>query len=217
MFTGIKNILFDLDGTLTDPYEGITNSVIHSLKYYPEIAVPEREALKPFIGPPLADSYCQYFGMSKAQALEAVEHYREYYRERGIFENRLYDGIETLLSALKADGKRLYLATSKPEIFARQILEHFGIDRYFNGVYGSTLDGSVVKKADIITRVLENENCKMAETLMVGDTLYDVLGAEKCGINALGVTYGYGEAELLKKSGAAAVAETVDELYRMLI
>ncbi len=215
-YNSYKNIFFDLDGTLTDPYEGITNSIIYSLRYYPEIQIPKREMLKSFIGPPLFDSYRRYFGFSEKESAEAVGHYREYYRDRGIFENRLYGGIGGLLSGLKVSGKRVFLATSKPEIFAGQILEHFKIKNYFDGIYGSALDGSLAEKADILSVALLREGCRRDETLMIGDTLYDIEGAERCGIRAIGVTYGYGDSEKLRDSGAEIV-DTVEELYGLLI
>ncbi len=216
-FYEFRNILFDLDGTVTDPYEGITASILYSLEYFPEIRTPGKEELKTFIGPPLSDSYRRYFGMSEQEAGEAVERYREYYREKGIFENRLYDGMKELLSAIKNSGKSIYLATSKPEIFARRILEYFDIYGYFDGVYGSSLDGKTVKKEDIIALLIERQGCDPRDTLMVGDTVYDIIGAARCSIKAVGVTYGYGDEEVLRKAGAAATVKTVEELRELLI
>ena len=217
MLRRYKNILFDLDGTLTDPAEGILNSIRHSLTYYPEITVPDLETLQKFIGPPLWESYVKYCGMDKVTAEEAVEHYREYFRPTGIFENKLYDGIKALLKDLKEAGARVYLATSKPDIFARQILAHFEITEYFDSVRGSELDGSLIKKSDIIRLVMtENDDVTSENTVMIGDTAFDISGARENGIPTVGVTYGYGSASELAGAGAFMMVKTVDELSAIL-
>lgn len=212
-----QNIFFDLDGTLTDPYIGITNSILFSLEYYPELAKPEREALKPFIGPPLYASYMDFFGMDKKTAHEAVEHYREYYRPKGVLECSLYDGITELLKNLKASGKKVYLATSKPEGFAIQILEHFEIKQYFDGIYGSTLDGSRVKKEDVLAYALTESGADASLSVMVGDTDFDVTGALQNKIPCIGVSYGYGEMDALSKAGAISVVSSANELQAILL
>ena len=212
-----KNILFDLDGTVTDPYMGITSSILHSLKYYPDIPVPERESLKPFIGPPLYASYMKYFGMDEKTAHEAVEHYREYYSVRGKFENELYGGIEELLKALKQAGAKVALATSKPKIFAKQILEHFGISEYFDYVAGSTLDGSLIEKDDIIARLHEIAGFRESDTVMVGDTVFDIVGARKNYMDSVAVTYGYGENADLAAAEPTYICDSVRELGRILL
>ena len=212
-----KNVLFDLDGTLTDPAEGILNSIRHSLTYYPEITVPETSVLEKFIGPPLWESYVKYCGMDKTTAEEAVEHYREYFRPTGIFENKLYEGIPELLAALKDKGVNIRLATSKPQVFAEQILEHFGIARYFTSVQGSKLDGSVINKEDIIRLIMtENEVITASDTVMVGDTAFDIIGAKKNGIPAIGVAYGYGTKADLAAAKANAITKSVEELTVLL-
>lgn len=212
-----KNIFFDLDGTVTDPYIGITNSILFSLEYYPELAKPEREALKPFIGPPLYASYMEFFGMDEKTAHEAVEHYREYYRPKGVLECSLYDGMTELLKNLKASNKKIYLATSKPEGFAIQILEHFEIKQYFDGIYGSTLDGSRVKKEDVLAYALAESGAEPNLSVMVGDTVFDVTGALQNKIPCIGVSYGYGERDAIKESGAISVADSVSELQTLLL
>ena len=212
-----QNILFDLDGTLTDPAEGILNSIRHSLTYYPEITVPETAILEKFIGPPLWESYVKYCGMDKTTAEEAVEHYREYFRPTGIFENKLYEGIPELLAALKEKGVNIRLATSKPQVFAERILEHFGIAEYFTSVQGSKLDGSIVNKEDIIRLIItENEGITASNTVMVGDTAFDIIGAKKNGIPAIGVAYGYGSKAELAEAKANMVTKTVEELTVLL-
>ena len=212
-----KNVLFDLDGTVTDPYTGITTSILYSLKYYPEIKVPEREALKPFIGPPLYASYMKYFGMDEKTAHEAVDHYREYYSVTGKFENELYSGIKELLSALKENGIKLALATSKPEVFARQILEHFGISQSFDCVVGSTLDARLIEKRDIIALVCKKAGFSADDSVMVGDTAFDIEGAKENNMASLAVTYGYGEISALKAAQPDFICDTIAQLTQLLL
>lgn len=212
-----QNIFFDLDGTVTDPYIGITNSILFSLEYYPELTKPERKALKPFIGPPLYASYMEFFGMDEQTACEAVEHYREYYRPKGVLECSLYDGITELLKSLKNAGKKVYLATSKPEGFAIQILEHFEIKQYFDGIYGSTLDGSRVKKEDVLAYALTESKADTKLSVMVGDTVFDVAGALQNKIPCIGVSYGYGEKDAIEKAGAISVVHSANELQSLLL
>ena len=210
-------ILFDLDGTLTDPGEGITNSVAHALKKL-GIPVPERRELYKFIGPPLYQSFMDFYGLDRQKALEAVEFYREYYRDRGIWENQVYAGIPELLARLKGAGKRLLVATSKPEEFALQILEHFDLLRYFELVAGSTMDSSRVEKADVICYGLDRAAIAPGPSVvMVGDRAQDVLGAKKAGLDCIGVLFGYGDAPELQGAGAARIAATVEELAELLL
>lgn len=218
MINRYENILFDLDGTLTDPAEGILNSIRHSLTYYPEVTVPETAVLQRFIGPPLWESYVKYCGMDKQMAEEAVEHYREYFRPTGIFENKLYDGIRELLKGLKESGAKVRLATSKPDVFARQILDHFGIAEYFASVQGSALDGSLIKKEDVIKKIMsETPGITASNTVMIGDTAFDIIGARANGIPAIGVCYGYGVPSEMAESGAFMIVKTVGELEKILL
>jgi phosphoglycolate phosphatase len=162
-------VLFDLDGTLTDPGVGITNSVAHALKKF-GLAVPERAALYKFIGPPLHESFERYYGFSQEQAQTAVAYYREYFREKGIYENFVYDGVEELLKALRGAGRTLAVATSKPEVFAKQILEHFHLDPYFTYVAGANLDGTRTRKDQVIACALRGCGVEApAAAVMVGD------------------------------------------------
>lgn len=211
-----RNVMFDLDGTLTDPYYGITNSIIHSMRYYPDKKVPSREELRPFIGPPLADSYIKYFGLDAQQARQAVDHYREYYAEKGIYENILYPGIKEMLEALRNSGIKIYMATSKPEVFAVRIAEHFGIKQYFDYICGSSMDGKFVEKKDIIAKIIEKEKCGKDTTLMIGDTVFDMTGAVENGIKAAGVTYGFGYEEQLRASGASYIFGSAEEISTAL-
>jgi phosphoglycolate phosphatase len=212
-----KYILFDLDGTLTDPAIGITNAVMHSLKKF-GIKVQKRSDLYPFIGPPLPDSFKKYFGFSEGQARTAVEYYREYYSDKGIFENFVYDGMEDLLKKLKGNGKTLLVATSKPEVFANQIFEHFGLERYFTFVAGSNLDGTRVDKAEVIRYALES--CKitdLSKAVMAGDRDYDIKGAKKAGLSSIGVLYGYGSRDELERAGADFIAEKVSDIGKVIL
>ncbi len=212
MMKNYKYLLFDLDGTLTDPAEGITNSVIHALKKW-GIEVEDRSELYCFIGPPLSTSFKKYYGFSEENSLKCVEYYREYFRDRGIFENKVYDGIPELLERLKKDGKILVVATSKPEEFAKRILDHFDLAKYFDFVAGASMDESRNKKADVIRYALDLAKIEnKAEALMIGDRDQDMLGAQVNGIDSLGVLYGYGDSEELSASGAKYIAETVEQI-----
>ena len=210
-------ILFDLDGTLTDPAEGITNSVAYALRHY-GIEVADRRTLTPFIGPPLAESFRKFFGFSEVQAKEAVEVYREYFSSRGILENRVYEGIPAMLASLQAAGKTLVLATSKPWVYAEQILAHFSLDRYFSFVAGSELDHRRVDKHEVIEYALESLKMTDRErVVMVGDRLHDMIGAKKSSLTAVGVLYGYGSREELEAAGADTLCEDVASLTDLLL
>ena len=211
-------ILFDLDGTLTDPGEGITNSVVYALKHY-GITVEDRKKLYAFIGPPLPESFMRYFGMSEETALEAVEIYREYFSTRGLLENRPYDGIEDLLKKLKNSGKRLIVATSKPEGFSVRILEHFGLAQYFDLICGALMHPPKgYNKADVIQDALTRCNIKNIDNIiMVGDRLHDVEGAHKNGLPAIGVLYGYGDRQELETAGADYIAGNITALSELLL
>lgn len=212
-----KNILFDLDGTITNSFEGIANSILYSLKYYPNIEAPERDTLLPFVGPPLTVSYAKYFGMDEKTAREAVEHYREYYRETGILELSLYEGIADLLRELSEKGYRVILATSKPEVFAKRIIEKFGIAGYFCAICGDTLDGKLGKKEDVIKKLLDENGLDKNETLMVGDTHYDIIGARLNDVRCVEVTYGFGDPELNKQAKPFKTVDSVAELREFIL
>ena len=212
----IENILFDLDGTLTDPAEGITNSVAYALDRY-GISVSDKSELNCFIGPPLSQSFVKYFGFSNEESLKAVDIYREYFADKGIFENKLYDGIDEMLSELKKNGKKIILATSKPEIYAKKILAHFGIDKYFSVVSGSELNGVRVDKHEVIEYALMLAGIKDRTTcVMVGDRLHDMIGGKKSQITVIGVEYGYGSKAELVDAGADYVVNTVSDLLELL-
>lgn len=210
-----KNILFDLDGTITDSGEGIINSVIYSLKKF-EIEENDIEKIKKFIGPPLKESYKNFYKMDKEQCEKAVTYYREYYQVKGIFENRLYDGVEELLKKLKYDGKKVILATSKPQQYAEQILKYFKIDMLFDFVKGSNMDGSGTEKSLIIESVIKELGLKVEECIMVGDRKFDIIGAKICGIESIGVLYGYGNREELAFEKADFIIENPFEVYEIV-
>ena len=211
-----KTVLFDLDGTLTDPKEGITKSVAHALAHYGIAAEPDE--LVCFIGPPLIDSFRDFYGFEREKGLEAVKYYREYFTTRGIFENAVYDNIPALLKALKDSGMCVALATSKPEPFAIQILEHFGISEYFDHVCGAPLDESInsTKGTVIATAIEKCGNKDFSEIIMVGDRKHDILGAHENRIECIGVLYGYGSRNELTEAGADYITETVESLKTLL-
>ena len=211
-----RYVFFDLDGTLTDPMAGITKSVQYALKAY-GIEEPDLKALCPFIGPPLKDSFMNYYDFPEEQAQEAIGKYREYFADRGIFENEVYPGIEELLRDLKRAGAILIVATSKPETFAVRILEHFHLKPYFDYICGATMDETRVRKGEVIAYALEKAGIEnVEEALMVGDREHDVIGARQNHMDSIGVLFGYGSREELEKAGATEIAETVEDLKRLL-
>ena len=199
-------LLFDLDGTLTDPMVGITSSI--HVKYLKDLI--------PFIGPPLDDSFQEFYGLSKEDAGKAVEYYREYFAPKGIFENEVYPGIPEMLSRLVEAGFTLIVATSKPAVFAKQILEHFGLSDYFSFVGGSELDGTRKRKAEVIGYILETCEIKPQDAIMIGDRKHDIEGAKLCGLESVGVLYGYGSEEELSKAGADHIIKDVKLLEEYL-
>lgn len=214
-----KYILFDLDGTLTDPKEGITKCVQHALEYF-NIYQPDNDKLTCFIGPPLHQSFEVFYGFDSQKAMLAVEKYRERYKTVGVFENELIDGVDNMLKRLKQEGKILAIASSKPIIFVEQILTHFNIRQYFDVVAGSNLDGSQTDKAEVIQDALAQldiDKSDHAQTVMVGDRRHDVEGAKKCGIACIGVRFGFAEPNELETAGAVMIAENIEQLTQMLI
>lgn len=214
-----KFLLFDLDGTLTDSEEGILNCVRYGLISC-GFSVPGYDTLKAFIGPPLVISYQELCGLSYEDTEAAILKYRERYSEKGIFENRLYDGISELLFDLKNEGYRLALATSKPEVFARRILSHFGIAEAFDAVAGSSIEREDETKADMIRLAMKRLGLTEAnkpDVLMIGDRKHDILGAKECGVDVAGVQYGYAPESELIEYGADIIAENVNALRELLI
>lgn len=212
-----KYILFDLDGTLTDPGPGITNCVRYALEKF-DIHPKSREELYPYIGPPLTYSFQEYHGLSVAQAEQALLYYRERFSVKGLYENEVYLGIPELLQDLCDRGVTLIVATSKPEEFTLRILKHFDLEKYFAFVAGNTLKEERPTKSSVIAYLREHyPDISEENTVMVGDRKYDVEGAHDHGLKAIGVLYGYGDLAEMKKSGANWVAHSVTELAELLL
>lgn len=209
-------IFFDLDGTLTDPALGITNSLMYALAKF-NMHIESREELYKFIGPPLVDMMMQEYDFSKEKAQQGLAYYREYFSVKGLFENEVYVGIPELLGDLQASGYKLVLATSKPEKFAKQILEHFDLAKYFHFIGGSDMaESRATKEAVIEYDLAALGNPDPQRCIMVGDRKYDVIGAREYGIDCVGVLFGYGSREELEETNAAYIVETVAELDTML-
>lgn len=210
-----KVVLFDLDGTLTDPGLGITNSVAYALRHY-GIEAENRESLYPFIGPPLADSFIKYYSFTPEKAMEAISVYREYFRDKGLYENEVYEGVRELLTEIKASGRKIVLATSKPEEFSVRILEHFDLMKYFDVVAGASMDEKRNKKGDVIAYAMEKGGFSKEGAVMIGDREHDIFGAKENGLDSIGVLYGYGDRAELLNAGADYIAETVEDIMRYL-
>ncbi len=211
-----KYLLFDLDGTLTDPGLGITNSVMYALGKF-GISVSDRPSLYKFIGPPLRESFGKFYGFSKEQCEQAVKYYREYFSEKGLYENEVYDEIPRVLTMLKESGRTLAVATSKPEPFAVRILKHFDLYGYFDLVAGATMDDTRNEKADVIRYALDSIGVPdRSSAIMIGDRKHDVIGAKANGIDAVGVLYGYGGRGELTDAGAAFIADSPADIIRYI-
>lgn len=212
----MKYLLFDLDGTVTDPKVGITTCVQQALRWF-AIEEPDLNQLESFIGPPLLDSFMEFYHLSEEQAKKAIEIYRKRFSEVGLYENEIYPGMKELLAALKAEGKILAVASSKPTVFVKKILKYFEIDCYFDVVKGSNLDGTNTKKEEVIQSVLDSFDLHSCdEVMMIGDRKFDVMGAHKLGMKVVAVSYGYGSVEELQEAGADVIVSTVKELQMTL-
>ena len=213
-----KILLFDLDGTLTDPKEGITKCVQYALKHF-NIEVNDLDQLLCFIGPPLIDSFMNFYGMSEDNAKIAVEKYRERFKDIGIFENGVYDGIIQMLKSCKDMGYKIGLATSKPEEFAVRILDRYELSGFFDEAIGSTMDGSRNNKTDVIKEAFRRMNItddNKDNVIMIGDREHDIIGAKNCGIKSIGVKFGYANEGELEAAGADYVVDTVEQLQVLL-
>ena len=207
-----KNLLFDLDGTLTDSSEGIIKSVLYTYEKM-QLDPPEESVLHTFIGPPLSDSFVKH-GVPEKDKDKAVAIYRERYNSIGKFENAPYPGMIELLQKLKDEGFKLYVATSKPEKTAIEVLDHFEMTRYFDEIAGATFDSSRVQKEDVIRYLLDKMEENDEGTVMIGDTTFDVLGAAEHGIPCIAVTWGFGDEAEMQKAGAVSIVKEMDELYK---
>lgn len=216
MNNNYEYILFDLDGTLTDSSQGITKSVQYALKHF-NISVTDLNELRKFIGPPLRDSFKEFYNFDDDMIKMGIIKYREYFEDKGIYDNKLYDGIIEILQILKENNKKLILATSKPEIYAKEILKYFNIDKYFTFIAGADLEETRVKKGDVIKYALEN--CKIKDTssaIMIGDRKHDILGAKENNLKTIGVLFGFGTLEELKEYGADYIAQTPNDIINII-
>ncbi|MBO1511254.1 HAD family hydrolase [Metabacillus bambusae] len=211
-----KIILFDLDGTLSDPKVGITKSVQYAL-HKMDIFEPDIDKLECFIGPPLQVSFADYYDFDEVNTKKAIGFYRERFKEKGMFENELYTDIPLLLKSLKEQQFTLVVATSKPTVFSEQILKYFNIDQYFDLVVGSNLDGTRTSKTEIIQYILDKYNdYKLDDYIMIGDREHDIIGANNTGIDSIGVTYGYGSFDELSHSNPTYIVKSVNQLKDIL-
>lgn len=213
--TGYTTLLFDLDGTLTDSTEGIIKCLVNAITQM-GFAVPEDS--NKFLGPPIRQSFAEFCGMNEEQVNQAVKIFRERYSTVGLFENRVYEGVSEMLDRLKKGGKRLMVATSKPQVYAIRIFDRFGLSQFFEFVGGAELDGSRDYKDEVIEYVLAQRGITdRSKVLMIGDRRQDVFGAHKTGIKCMGILWGFGSIEELKDAGADFIAETPDEATDMLL
>ncbi|MGV8919593.1 MAG: HAD family hydrolase [Pseudomonas sp.] len=207
-----QNILFDLDGTLTDPREGITRSIQFALARL-GIDEPDLSQLEHFIGPPLLQQFMHAYGFNEAKAWEAVGFYRERFKVTGLYENQVFDGVFELLETLSVQGRHLYIATSKPWVFAREIARHFDFAKYFRVIYGSELDGTRTDKVELIGHLLAEEGLDPQQTLMIGDRKHDLIGAQRNGLDTVAVGYGFGSHEELAAQAPTFHFETLAEMH----
>ena len=215
MINNYKYLFFDLDGTLTDSAEGIINCMKYALTAMGR-NIPDD--MNRFLGPPLYESFDKFCGMNDEEVLEAVRIFRERYSTVGLFENRVYDGIPEMLERLRLGDKQLYVATSKPEVYAKRILDKFGLSHYFHVIGGADINGTRNNKWEVIEYVLENAGITDRNSvLMIGDRRQDVLGAHKTGLKCLGTLWGYGTIEELTEAGADFIAHTPQEAADMLL
>ncbi len=216
-----KYILFDLDGTITEPFKGISGGIIHALNKF-GVKVPDNSTLRKFIGPPLRDSFRDFCGFTAEQAEEATTYYREYYSVRGLEENEIMPGMKDVLKSLNEQGCKLYVATSKPEKYAKIILDNLGLLSYFDIVAGASFDGSRDKKELVIEHLLQQIKDKypdfnLVQTVMVGDRHFDINGAKYFNMDSIGVTFGYGDYEELSQAGATYVVDAAEELMDVIV
>ncbi len=213
---GYDVILFDLDGTITDSKPGIVNSILYALKSF-DMYEENLDKLDAFIGPPLTMSFKEFYGFNDDKAMLAVTKYREYYKDKGIYENTLYDGIAFTIETLYNNSKKLILATSKPTVFAKEVLKNHCIDQYFESINGSNLDGTRVDKTEVIEYTLRNiKSIDKNKIIMVGDRKYDVMGAKKHHIDSVGVLYGYGSLDEITASAPTYIVKSPEELLSIL-
>lgn len=212
----MKAVLFDLDGTLIDSFEGIAKSAQYALRRF-GINEENLENLRPFVGPPLVESFQKWYGLSEEQAIEATDIYRERYRPIGILECSLYPGVEECIRTLKAEGYQIGMASSKPEEFCRRILEHFGLLDLFDDVVGATFDRRIDTKEEVLNEVLRRwSDIPKDQMCLIGDTMFDLVGAKKIGIDCIAVSYGFGDAKEMLQNGAVAICDRMADLPELI-
>lgn len=212
----MKAVLFDLDGTLIDSFEGIAKSAQYALRRF-GINEENLENLRPFVGPPLVESFQKWYGLPKEQAIEATDIYRERYRPIGILECSLYPGVEECIRTLKAEGYQIGMASSKPEEFCRRILEHFGLLDLFDDVVGATFDRRIDTKEEVLNEVLRRwSDIPKNQMCLIGDTMFDLVGAKKIGIDCIAVSYGFGNAKEMLQKGAVAICDRMADLPELI-
>ena len=212
-----STVFFDLDGTLVDSGEGVRNSVEYALKKF-GIEVENKDSLSCFIGPPLTVSFKTFYGFDDENADRGVAYYREYYKDKGIFEGYVYDGIEETLKRLKDAGKRVMVATSKPEEYAKRVIEKFGIAKYFDFIAGATMDEKTrANKIEIMQYAFDSCGASPSDTFMVGDRLFDIEGAKHFGMECIAVLYGYGSKEEFERYGAEYIVETAEDVANLIL
>lgn len=210
-------ILFDLDGTITDSGEGITKAVQYSLKHF-DILVENLDDLRKFIGPPLRDSYIKFYDFDNVKAELGIVKFREYYEDKGIFENKLYEGIVTVLEELNKNKKTIILATSKPEVYAKQILKHFNIDKYFSVIAGADFEETRVNKSDVIKYAINQLNIEdLSKVVMIGDREHDIIGAKENNLKSIGVLYGFGDVVELTQCRADYIVKTPQDILNIIL
>jgi len=200
-------IFFDLDGTLTDPKPGITRSIQYALDKLGHHTIPTEDELTWCIGPPLRASFVKLLG-AEAFADHAVAHYRERFSDIGLYENGVYAGVRDVLTTLRQSGRRLFVATSKPHVYAERIIDHFDLRRYFERVFGSELDGTRADKSDLLAYALNAASVDSSHATMIGDRSHDMIGARNNGMKGIGVLYGYGSEQELTAAGASHLCAT---------
>lgn len=211
-----KAVLFDLDGTLTDPFEGITKCIEYALAKY-GVACPPPEELARYIGPPLHEGFAELLGNPRKEVVwEVLDVYRDRFASKGIYENRVYPGIVELLRGIREKGWRAYVASSKPLVYAVEVVDHFSLDEFFEGVYGSNLDGTRTRKGELIGYLLQEESIAPTDAIMVGDRSHDVVGALENGLPAIGVTWGFGSEDELREAGAARICDDPASVLKAL-
>ena len=217
MNNDFQYILFDLDGTLTDSGEGITKAAQYALKHF-GIEVEDLNDLRKFVGPPLRDSYKNFYDFDDEKAEIGITKFREYYTDKGIYENKVYDGVEETLKALKDNGKKLIVATSKPEVHAKVVLHHFDLAKYFDFIGGADLEETRVRKSDVIKYSMENVGIDdLSKVIMVGDREHDIIGAKENNIKSIGVLYGYGDVVELTQARADYVVEKPQDIIDIVV